>query len=287
VIRPQTQFGAIRQHAVLNDSGETIPAWAVMEPSDFNGLYHTVRKPTVDDSAWVLLNGPMPISAGGYGSGTWDLPNLAKYETGDGTPAVGESWGSRAGYWGLSRGYEGFIVLGNGDGTKTMVERDSLCASTEAGNPYYGYFYASAPPHLRVHCPCCDEAPYQWEFDLSTGATFGLCWDFSAKDCSAMAGHWVLTHSVDISSPAICVWDSGDTGTGVCPSAGGYSHFALLLYCATWLWQLQYYDRGGDSTIWQDTLDPAEGCIRTAELPLFADGIFCTPTPDPVVITPR
>ena len=97
----------------INTEAESIPAYAAMEVVGVDKedtLY--VRKPTKDDDPNVLLNGSSVVPANGSGRITNHLPTWAYYHDADGTPANAESLGTRAGYWELFRGYEGFLVWG-------------------------------------------------------------------------------------------------------------------------------------------------------------------------------
>lgn len=294
IIQPRTQFGRIRWQPFLNDSGEAIPPWSLLEPTDFNGIYHTVQKPTVDDSAWVFLNGSREIPIGGYGSGTWDLPNLAKYEEGDGTPAWGESWGSRAGFWGLSRGYEGFLMMGPGADGRVMVERDTNCVSGAAGNPYYGYFYWPYPPFNRSSCPCCFQTAYQWDIIIDSVASGGMCGGFppTIAQCNRLVGSHRVTHVDNLIG---CRWGS-TTPITICPGtplgSGGY-WWLLSLDCIapgylcvganglaglemqSFAWTARFIDQGGSMITWSSgELAPACGadlCLAGANLSRIAN----------------
>lgn len=150
---------------VKNMSGETIPAYAAMEPygvdRDGNIL---VRKPTQDDSNKCILNGGSVIGIGDYGTGTNHMATWAYYEVSDGEPAVGEMLGTRSGYWKLHRGYEGFLAWG---GASEMgigivkVQRDLTCRV--AGGYHYGYY-----PNVRGRGFCCGCA----RFDCETNTPF-------------------------------------------------------------------------------------------------------------------
>jgi hypothetical protein len=150
--------------SVLNMSGETIPAWAAMEPYGVDGSGALmVRKPTVDDSPTALLNGGSVIGKGDYGAGTYHMATWAYYNVADGTPATGESIGTRAGYWPLYRGYEGFLVWGGAFNSIIQVQRDVTCRSLTAGG-YGGYGYY---PHQKATRPCgCRPC----------GCCPGICW---------------------------------------------------------------------------------------------------------------
>lgn len=132
---------------VKNMSGEEIPAFGAMEPYsvDRDGSV-LVRKPTADDSNRVLINSGAVIGIGDYGVGTNHMATWAYYDTGDGTPATGESIGTKSGEWKLYRGYEGFLVWGGADEMDlgiVKVQRDVTCRNPSSGlyeNLYYPNF---------------------------------------------------------------------------------------------------------------------------------------------------
>lgn len=110
--------------AVRNDSGEAIPAFAVMEitgtASRDGRLVLTVTKPTGvlaasmlrGDRSRLLVNGPRAIPTGGYGSGTIEEPLQVLREPG--------SFGVASGSWSLSDAAPMFDILG-----QTPVPRGS------------------------------------------------------------------------------------------------------------------------------------------------------------------
>lgn len=73
----------------------------------------------------MLVNGPSEVPSGEYGAGYWGLgPVLALYDTADGNPAVGETWGIKynpgVNGFKLRKGYLGFTCVsgqtaGSGD----------------------------------------------------------------------------------------------------------------------------------------------------------------------------
>lgn len=94
---------------VLNVSGEDIPSHAVVEPTGerVDGAM-CVRKPTRNGFRGVWVNGDGVIPAGKAGQATRH-PGVVVLV--DGSPELGEEWGSRAGSWKLHDvGGGGFIV---------------------------------------------------------------------------------------------------------------------------------------------------------------------------------
>lgn len=111
---------------VRNDSGEAIPSFGVMQVSGAeaeNGTsVVTVVKPT-GASGQYLLNGPHAIPASApnnYGKGWRAFGLRAQYDSADGTPALGESWGPESGSWKLHKDVEKFVVVGHPINSKTV-----------------------------------------------------------------------------------------------------------------------------------------------------------------------
>ena len=61
-----------------------------------------------------FLNGPVEILTTRFGTfQDDDKMMIAAYDTSDGTPAAGESWGPRTGTWLLKKNTGGFMIIGN------------------------------------------------------------------------------------------------------------------------------------------------------------------------------
>jgi hypothetical protein len=128
----------------FNDSGETIPANAVMRVTgptavDETGQYYSVAKPNSTYTPLYLVNRALPIPYGmgddSFGIGDWLMDPHASgrvlVDNSVSTPAYGETWGPETGSWKLKKGNNGFKIVG-GSGT------------TEAGNAYC-WVYQSPP----------------------------------------------------------------------------------------------------------------------------------------------
>lgn len=137
-----------RRHAAFNPGPEEIPAHAAVEWSVVNaeGAF-VLRKPDKDDSPTAFFNTETAIAVNGYGFITKHLPTWALYHAADGNPSNGESLGTRAGFWELYRGYEGFLVWGGADGEKVYVQSDLTCRETGGTG---GYYYTPT-----FENPCC------------------------------------------------------------------------------------------------------------------------------------
>ena len=104
----------LRYVEVSNAGASTIPAFGLMRvtgASTTNGLALTVDQPNADGQD-VLINGPTPIIAGGRGVATYETPSQIYYDTGDGTPANGETWGAGSGSYKLKKNKAGFTIQG-------------------------------------------------------------------------------------------------------------------------------------------------------------------------------
>jgi len=87
-----------------NNSGETAPAYAVMEVEDSEVLAGrnvlVIKKPTGDSSKPHVINGPRPVSDGERGRWFWGTTKVAI----TGTPTTGAEFGVTSGDWTASSG---------------------------------------------------------------------------------------------------------------------------------------------------------------------------------------
>jgi len=125
-----------------NDSGETIPPYAIMrntgmELDDDGNLVYVMNKPVT--SEWKLpwyVNLGVEVEDDDYG---WCATFRSEVGQGyylSGTIVVGESWGPRGGQWNLERYYPGFQIVGNeADGLVYVVQREPriLLAQSDSG----------------------------------------------------------------------------------------------------------------------------------------------------------
>lgn len=99
---------------VRNDSGETIPAFAVMRVTGVvevkQETIFTVDQQDTSDAP-VLINGPTPIPDGEYGV-IQPGPIFAAYFDSAASPAVGDELGSEDGEWKLTTAGSGWVFLG-------------------------------------------------------------------------------------------------------------------------------------------------------------------------------
>lgn len=126
--RPPTNDGRWRQFK--NDYAGEIPAGAVMVITDMTStgeetggdagtgepLYICDQATTTFvNTQMLMVNGPYACEEDGYGWGIIYGDVQATYDTG--TPATRELWGPKPAQWTLSKGYPGFRVLKNFDGS--------------------------------------------------------------------------------------------------------------------------------------------------------------------------
>jgi hypothetical protein len=104
-----TQYlSEIRWIPCRNDSGEEVPARAMMRPTGIEetdaGPVVIVAKPNADDALGYCINSPDAIPQGdannpGYGLCTFDFPAYVLHDAADGNPSFGQAWGSANGSW--------------------------------------------------------------------------------------------------------------------------------------------------------------------------------------------
>jgi len=125
-----------------NDSGETIPPYAIMrntgmELDDDNNLVYVMNKPVT--SEWKLpwyVNLGVEVEDNAYG---WCATFRSEVGQGyylSGSIVAGESWGPRGGQWNLERYYPGFQIVGNeADGLVYVTQREPriLLAQSDSG----------------------------------------------------------------------------------------------------------------------------------------------------------
>jgi hypothetical protein len=112
-----------------NDSGEEIPAYAVMRLTGDVDSSHRLKvsKPNDLQQKFFLVNGSVAVPSGGNGRGSWLSEDAAPsglrvaFDSVDGTPGFGESWGAKSGQWTVAKFRAGFTVLGDADTTANTV----------------------------------------------------------------------------------------------------------------------------------------------------------------------
>lgn len=114
----------IRWLTFRNDSGETVPPFAVLKPTGMAEV-DSAGVLTIDqcdeDGYWpVFFNGPMAVADGKFGSCTGDLPCMAYYDNAA-TPAAGEFWGAKSSSWKLTKGCPGFEIATTGVDDRVII----------------------------------------------------------------------------------------------------------------------------------------------------------------------
>ena len=112
----QTPIERVRWLAAKSSASDQIPAFGLVritgvDTTDAQGGTFQIAKPNADNQD-CFINGPTPIAIGDYGAITVDVPFMALYETGDGTPTVDSVWGVASGGYKLRSGKTGFVIKG-------------------------------------------------------------------------------------------------------------------------------------------------------------------------------
>lgn len=101
---------------IRNDSGESIPPFGLVEPTEVVTInrqkFQTVIKPSANSLDGLMFNGPFLVGANVFGTATRDFPNFVQYNTSDGTPVNDEIWGSVGGSFELGKSQFGFQIIG-------------------------------------------------------------------------------------------------------------------------------------------------------------------------------
>lgn len=134
---------------IYNDSGEDIPAFAVVQLADehTDGAVNVV-KPTVDGARYVLVNGPAAIPTGGTGQAFASPRVVVAYDVTAGAPVAGDEWGAVSGSWLLGNVMGGFLIFGKkgngilnalrGPGPGTVTECILVTSLTKTDDRYPG-----------------------------------------------------------------------------------------------------------------------------------------------------
>lgn len=128
----------IRWLPIYNGAGSEAPPFAllrVVSVDNDTGII-TVGQPNADGQN-CLVNGPHPVASGAYGAATEDSPVFIYYDTADGTPANGETWGAENASWKANKNKSGFIIRGGVDATLAIVEASRVSASSSGGDTTY------------------------------------------------------------------------------------------------------------------------------------------------------
>lgn len=105
---------SILWRTVLNDSGEEIPAFAIMQITGVNrDDVVIVDKCSADSTKLFLINGGSVIGIDDHGVGyaPMEMPYWVYYDTADGTPANGAQWGPANGSWKAKKDKIGLLMI--------------------------------------------------------------------------------------------------------------------------------------------------------------------------------
>ncbi len=183
----------------LNNSGETVPPWGVMEVTGSTGGIVDIRKPTTAFKRMYLVNGDSEVGNGVVGTGTWlndDLGGYALYETGS-SPAYGEQWGAKPAQWTLSKNRPGFEIIGSvtGTGATSRVQcrqeyvkslKGKPVGNISKGSPGTALIWIRSSAGTRVVSDFAAIDVKAWGAAVTGGATAKICsmdWD---------SGEWVI-----------------------------------------------------------------------------------------------
>jgi hypothetical protein len=127
---------------VKNANAAEAPAYALLRVTGIgtDGVV-TVDQSDADDKdpTMLLVNGPAKIPAGQYGQATVGQWERALYDTGDGTPALGEDWGAGNASWKLRKGKVGFKAWGGVDSGSAVFARPASFPCHDPGAPPGGW----------------------------------------------------------------------------------------------------------------------------------------------------
>jgi len=104
-----------RPYELYNIDSEDAPPWAIAEIVKFSPDegFIRIRKPTANSLYEVMCVGGGGVKAGkrNVGFSPFDGgPFMLRYKLADGTPAMGQDWGTESGQWTLKKGKIGFIA---------------------------------------------------------------------------------------------------------------------------------------------------------------------------------
>lgn len=127
---------------IRNDSGERIPSFGLVEPTEIVTInrqkFQTVVKPTGNSLPGLMLNSPFPIAKDEFGTATRAFPNFVKFDTTN-TPVNGEIWGSVADSFDLTKDQFGFQIIGGASGGVVEVIESPVGLGSECGTLLAGW----------------------------------------------------------------------------------------------------------------------------------------------------
>ncbi|OHB81786.1 MAG: hypothetical protein A2W31_06570 [Planctomycetes bacterium RBG_16_64_10] len=138
-IRPAANTGAFE--VVQANNAEIVGGIAVLDTIQPNG-----------NGTVYLINGPEDVAAGKIGRATLALeyPVFAAYDSGDGTPAFGETWGPESGSSVLNKNAAGFFVVYPHTNNRVLVLRTLGSGTPSLGAVYGGNTSIGTSPTKMV-----------------------------------------------------------------------------------------------------------------------------------------
>jgi hypothetical protein len=128
----RNQFSSQPSLPVKNGTGQTAPAFGVVRLTGISGDIRTFDKPGANDDQHVYILAGMSVPPGGVGIAYFAPLCQAAYDPADGTPVLGEEWGSRANTHLLRKGNKGFRIAGEPDSGIVVVARVTAGGSAPA-----------------------------------------------------------------------------------------------------------------------------------------------------------
>lgn len=118
----------MRRIPFRNDAASQVPPFGILRITgavDVNSEpYLKVDRPNTYGARLTAVNGPTAIDSGKYGDAFNPSESFfirALYDSGDGTPTVGQRWGPRNASWKLRKNAPGFEIIGDADTSTTTV----------------------------------------------------------------------------------------------------------------------------------------------------------------------
>lgn len=142
----------------FNNSGETIPPWAVIEldgTADVGGnkVLNAVNPNTASSTTQLSkyrINGGFSVPDGK--TGQCFAPFAEQWvRVESGTPAAGELWGPETGSWGIKSGKRGFVITGGYESSRVRARYLNDAAASEGAVDSSGCCGGSVDRRLAVN----------------------------------------------------------------------------------------------------------------------------------------
>lgn len=249
---PRQQFG-LYSIPFTNSSSYTMPAYGVGLVTGSNtesgGLFvPSVEETTSSPVCGMIVNGPVAVPSGGYGEGYWGVgPVLCLYDTADGSPAVGDTWGiafgSGTNTFKLRKGYYGFecvsaAVAGSGDEARGFFMPNWYTRPAIVGHLYRsGVTITNADSATQIiELNQAGDGNGEWpsstlsnciDIDTSTGRMTvrrSGCWRIHANWSSVGSARFASPFQSKVNRCGVKLYKNGSLVTGALQD---YYHFSL------------------------------------------------------------